>query len=177
LDDAPRNGIAGNQEKIMTNQTKQLVVETPSDREIRVTRIFNAPRGLVWDCHTKPELVRRWLLGPPGWSMPLCEIDLRVGGKYHYRWRNDGDGTEFGFNGIFREIETPARIVTTERFDGAEGEALNTLVLIERSGKTTLTLTMLFAAKEARDGALATGMTDGMEASYQRLDQIAASTR
>jgi uncharacterized protein YndB with AHSA1/START domain len=160
----------------MTNQTKPLVVETPSDREVRVTRTFNAPRSLVWDCHTKPELVRRWLLGPPGWSMPLCEIDLRIGGKYHYRWRNDRDGTEFGFNGIFREIEALARIVTTEWFDGAEGEALNTLMLAERSGKTVMTLTMLFPTKEARDGALATGMTDGMEASYQRLDQIAAST-
>jgi uncharacterized protein YndB with AHSA1/START domain len=159
----------------MTSQTKPLIVETRSDREILVTRCFNAPRSLVWDCHTKPELVRRWLLGPQGWSMPLCEIDLRVGGKYHYRWRNDADGREFGFNGIYREIEAPARIVTTERFDGAEGEALNTLVLTEQNGRTTLSLTMLFATKEARDGALATGMTDGMETSYQRLDQVAAS--
>jgi uncharacterized protein YndB with AHSA1/START domain len=160
----------------MTDRAKPLSVETPSDREVRVARIFNAPRHLVWDCHTKPELVRRWLLGPPGWSMPLCEIDLRIGGKYHFRWRNEGDGTEFGSNGIYREIEPPARIVTTERFDWAQGEALNTLMLTEQSGKTALTLTMLFASKEARDGALATGMTDGMEASYQRLDQIAAST-
>ena len=166
----------GNKEKTVTSQTKPLIIETPSDREILVTRIFNAPRSLVWDCHTKPELVRRWLLGPPGWSMPLCEIDLRVGGKYHYRWRNDTDGSEFGFNGIHREIEAPVRIVTTERFDGAEGEALSTLVLAEQNGKTTLSLTMLFSTKEARDGALATGMTDGMETSYQRLDQIAAST-
>jgi len=160
----------------MINKMKPLTVETPSDREILVTRIFDASRSLVWECHTKPELVRRWLLGPSGWSMPLCEIDLRVGGKYHYRWRSDADGSEFGFNGIYREIEAPARIVTSERFDDADGEALNTLVLTERNGKTTLSLTMLFASREARDAALATGMTTGMETSYQRLDQIAGST-
>lgn len=158
-----------------TNQMQSLTVATPSDREILVTRVFNAPRALVWDCHTKPELVRRWLLGPDGWSMLVCEIDLRVGGKYHYRWRNNADGSEFGFNGVHQEIEIPERIVTIEQMDGAEGEAQNTLVLTEQNGKTTLSLTILFASKEARDGAVATGMTDGMEQSYRRLDQIAAS--
>jgi uncharacterized protein YndB with AHSA1/START domain len=159
----------------MTKLVQPLSVETPSDREVLVTRVFNAPRKLLWDCHTKPELVQRWLLGPDGWSMPVCEIDLRVGGRYHYRWRNDADGREFGFNGVHREIEAPELIVTTERTDGAEGEVLNTLVLTERSGKTTLSLTMKFASREARDGAIATGMTDGMETSYQRIDQIAQS--
>src|SRR5882672_8881188 len=119
-----------------------LTLTTPGERELVMTRVFDAPRQLVFDCHTKPELVRRWLLGPPGWSMPLCEIDLRVGGTYHYRWRNDADGREFGFNGIHREIEVLAETVTTERFDGAEGEAQNTLVLTEQNGKTTLSLTM-----------------------------------
>ena len=157
----------------------KLTVSTPSDHEVLVTRVFDAPIELVWDCHTKPEHVRRWMLGPDGWSMPVCEIDLRVGGKYHYRWRNDADGTEFGFNGVHREIEAPRRIVTVERPDGAdeaEGGALNTLVLSEQAGKTTLTLGMVFGSKEARDGALATGMTDGMEAGYQRIDELVASS-
>lgn len=159
----------------MFKQQKPLTVETPSDREVLVIRVFDAPRSLVWDCHTKPELLRRWLLGPEGWSMPVCEVDLRLGGKYHYRWRNDADGSEFGFNGVHLEIDAQRRIVTTQRPDGAEVEALNTLVLTEASGKTTLSLTMMFASKEARDAAIATGMTNGMEQSYQRIDQIAAS--
>lgn len=159
----------------MFKQQKPLTVETTSDREVLVIRVFDAPRSLVWDCHTKPELLRRWLLGPEGWSMPVCEVDLRLGGKYHYRWRNDADGSEFGFNGVHLEIDAQRRIVTTQRPDGAEVEALNTLVLTEASGKTTLSLTMMFASKDARDAAIATGMTDGMEQSYQRIDQIAAS--
>ncbi len=68
---------------------KPVDVTTPSDREIAVARVFDAPRELIWDCHTKPELLKRWMLGPLGWSMPVCEIDLRVGGAYRYRWRND----------------------------------------------------------------------------------------
>ncbi len=159
----------------MTRLTKPLTVELPSDREVLVTRVFDAPRELVWDCHTKPELVRRWLLGPVGWSMPLCEIDLRVGGKYHYRWRNDADGSEFGFHGVHDEIAAPERIVTTERMDGMDGQAVNTLVLTERNGKTMLSLTMDFGSQEARDAVVKTGMTDGMETSYQRLDALAAS--
>ncbi len=155
----------------------KLTVATPSDREVVVTRQFNAPRNLVWDAHTKPELVKRWLLGPDGWSMPICEIDLRVGGAYRYGWRNDADGNEFGFEGVHREIVNHERIVTTERFVGPPGdmppdEAVNTLVLTEAHGRTTLTLTMLFASKEARDGAVATGMTDGMEQGYQRLERV-----
>ena len=155
----------------------KLTVSTPSDREVFVTRVFDARIELVWDCHTKPEHMRRWMLGPDGWSMPVCEVDLRVGGKYHYRWRSDADGSEFGFNGVHREIEAPRRLVTTQRPDGVEdGEAINTLVLSEQGGRTTLSLTMLFPSKEARDGAIATGMTDGMEQSYQRIDEIARSS-
>lgn len=150
-------------------------VTLPSDREVRVTRSFKAPRTLVWDAHTKPELVKQWLTGPPGWSMPVCEIDLRVGGAYRYRWRNEADGSEFGSSGLHREIAPLERIVTTERMEGFQGEAVNTLVLSEASGVTTLVLTMDFGSKEARDGAVATGMTDGMEMSYQRLDALAAA--
>src|SRR5688500_3074413 len=153
---------------------KPVDVSTPSDREIRVARAFDAPAKLVWDCHTKPELLRRWMLGPPGWSMPVCEVDLTVGGAYRYRWRSDEDGTEFGSSGVHTEIVPFEKIVTTERMEGFDGEAVNTLVFEERAGRTTATITMLFASKEARDGALATGMSDGMAMGYDRMDDILA---
>jgi uncharacterized protein YndB with AHSA1/START domain len=158
----------------MQLKNNQLKVELPSDREVLVTRAFNAPVDLVWDAHTKPELVKRWMTGPDGWSMPVCEIDLRVGGAYRYRWRNDADGSEFGSGGVHKEVATPTRVVTTERMEGFQGEATNTLVLREAGGKTIVTLTMDFGSKEARDGAVATGMTDGMELGYQRLDAMFA---
>jgi uncharacterized protein YndB with AHSA1/START domain len=148
----------------------------PSDREIRVTRAFDAPRDLIWDCHTKPELVRRWMLGPDGWSMPVCDIDLRVGGRYRYVWRSDADGSEFGFRGQYREVVVPERIVHTEGLDGVEtgegGDALCTLTLADEGGHTTLTYSMVFPTAEVRDEALQTGMTDGMAAGYDRLEQV-----
>lgn len=153
---------------------KPVDVTTPSDREIRVARAFDAPARLVWDCHTRPELIRRWMLGPPGWSMPVCEVDLTVGGAYRYRWRNDEDGTEFGSAGVHREIVPFTKIVTTERMEGFDGEAVNTLVFEEAGGRTTAIITMLFASKAARDGALQTGMSDGMAMGFDRMDGILA---
>jgi uncharacterized protein YndB with AHSA1/START domain len=154
-----------------------LKVTTPSDREIVMTRVFDAPRRLVWDAYTKPDLLRQWLLGPPGWSMPVCEIDLRVGGKYRYVWRNDSDGTEMGMGGVYREIRAPERLVTTERFDQTwyPGEGVGTLVLLEQSGTTTLTLTMLYESREAREAALKSGMEQGVAASYDRLAELVAA--
>ncbi len=154
-----------------------LKVTTPSDREIEMTRVFDAPRRLVWDAYTKPDLVRQWLLGPPGWSMPVCDIDLRVGGKYRYVWRNDSDGTEMGMGGVYREIRAPERLVTTERFDQAwyQGEGVGTLVLLEQGGRTTLTLTMLYESREAREAVLKTGMEQGVAASYDRLAELVAA--
>ena len=115
-------------------------ITTRGDRELVMTREFDAPRHLVFDAFTKPELVRRWLLGPDGWSMPVCEIDLRVGGSYRYVWRH-ASGNEMGMGGVFREIVPPERIVSTEKFDHAwyPGEAVGTIVLTEHAGKTTLT--------------------------------------
>lgn len=153
---------------------KPVDVSTPSDREIRVSREFDAPAKLVWDCHVKPDLIRRWMLGPPGWSMPVCEVDLTVGGAYRYRWRSDEDGTEFGSSGVHTEIVPFERIVTTERMEGFDGEAVNTLTLVERDGRTVVTLNMLFASKEARDGALQSGMSDGMAMGYDRMDEVLA---
>jgi len=147
-------------------------VTTPSDLEIRVTRTFDAPAQLIFDFHTKPEHVQRWLLGPPGWSMPVCDIDLRVGGRYRYVWRSDENGREFGVQGEYREIAAPEHIVHIETMDGMECETLCTLTLAESGARTTLIMTMLFPTKEARDNALESGMTDGMSVSYERLESV-----
>ena len=160
---------------------KPVDVTLPSDREVRVVRSFNAPRKLVWDAHTKPELAQKWL-GAPGWTMPVCEMDVRVGGSYRWRWRSQEDNKEFGFFGEFREVDAPNRMVYAESYDPGDagfpmpsGEpAIITAEFKEAGGVTTLTTTMLFPSKEARDGAVSTGMTDGMEMSYQRLDDVIA---
>ena len=149
-----------------------LKVTMPSDREIAMTREFNAPRRLVWDAHTKPELVRKWLLGPPGWSMPVCKIDLRVGGSYRYEWRNDADGTTMAMGGTYKEIKPIERIVQTEKFDDPwyEGEAVSTFTLKEQGGKTILTTTVRYASKAVRDSVIKSGMIAGVEQSFDRLE-------
>lgn len=155
----------------------RLEITLPSDREIVITRSFDSPRNLVWDCHTKPALVRLWLLGPPGWEMPVCEIDLRVGGKYRYEWEDKARGKTMGMGGVFTEVAAPERLGAREKFDDdwTGGETEVTQVFIEKAAKTTLTLTVLYASKQARDGAAATGMTTGMEAGYNRLDEVLAT--
>jgi len=147
-------------------------ISTPSDREIRITRDFHAPRNLVFDAFTKPELVRRWLLGPPGWTMPVCEIDLRPGGAYRYVWSKPGE-MEMGMGGVFQEVVTPERLVATERFDQSwyGGEALDTTSFEETGDNTRMTITVLYESKEARDTARRSGMEHGMAASYTRLEQ------
>ncbi len=147
------------------------------DREIVVTRVFDAPRRLVFDAYTQPELLKKWLLGPDGWSMPVCEIDLRAGGKYRYVWRNDSNGREMGMGGVYREVVAPERIVATEVFDEAwyPGEAVDTIVLTERDGKTTLTQTILYNSSETRDAVLKSPMQYGMAMSYDRLEQFLPS--
>jgi uncharacterized protein YndB with AHSA1/START domain len=154
-------------------------VTLPSEREVKVTRSFKAPRALVYKAYTEPQLVQRWLLGPAGWSMPVCEMDVRVGGRYRWRWRSAQDGSEFGFAGTFREVQPGSRLVHTEAYDpGTVGggypgnDALVTVTFTEEAGVTTVTTLIDFGSKEARDGAMATGMTDGMEQSYQLLDRL-----
>jgi uncharacterized protein YndB with AHSA1/START domain len=149
-------------------------IHMPSDREIQVSRDFDAPRSLVFDAFTKPELVRRWLLGPPGWTMPVCEIDLRIGGSYRYVWRSEKDGSQMGIRGVFREITPVERLVATEKFDDAwyPGEALDTTVFEERRGITRTTITVLYESQEARDTARLSGMEYGMAAGYDRLETL-----
>ena len=156
-----------------------LKVTTPTDREIVLTRVFDAPRRLVFEALGKPELLPRWLLGPPGWSMVLCENDTRVGGAFRHVWRGPG-GAEMAMHGVYREVVPPERIVRTERFEtgcaAQAGEQVGTLVLTEQGGKTTLTLTVLYPSKEARDATIASGMERGVAAGYDRLAELLAST-
>jgi uncharacterized protein YndB with AHSA1/START domain len=154
-------------------------VTMPSDREVKVTRSFRAPRALVYRAYTEPQLVRQWLLGPPGWSMPVCEMDVRVGGNFRWRWRSEDGGNEFGFTGTFREVQPSSKLVHTEAYDpGTVGDgypgndAIVTVTFVEDGGFTTVTTLIDFGSKEARDAAVATGMTDGMEQSYQLLDRL-----
>jgi uncharacterized protein YndB with AHSA1/START domain len=155
----------------------KLQVTTPSDREIAMTRVFDAPRNLVFDAWTKPELLKRWLGVFGNWSFAICEVDLRVGGKYRYVWRGK-DGEEMGMGGVYREIVRPERIVTTEEFDDPwyPGDAQDTTVFVEKGGKTTVTTTVRYASKEARDGVLKSPMESGVAQSYDKLAEVLAST-
>lgn len=154
-----------------------LTVTTPSDLEIVITRTFNAPRHLVWEAMSNPELLKQWLFGPPGWTMTLCEDDLRVGGTFRWAWSGP-EGMQMAMHGVYREVTPPERIVRTEAFDfGCEaqaGEQVATVLLSEENDKTNLKLTVVYPSKEARDAALASGMDKGVEAGYERLDAILA---
>lgn len=152
----------------------KLEITLPSDREIVITRSFDAPRDLVWHCHTKPALVRRWLLGPPGWEMPVCDIDLRVGGKYRYEWADRARGKTMGMDGVFTDVTAPKHLGSREKFDDdwTGGETDVSQAFAENRGGTTVTLTVRFASREARDGAAQSGMADGMEQGYDRLDEV-----
>ena len=154
----------------MKNEMKLL---TSGDRDIIVTRSFDAPRQLIWDAHTKPELIKRWLSGPPGWTMSVCEMDLSIGGKYRWVWQGP-DKVEMGMGGVHKEVVPPERIVNTQRFDQdwTGGEAIGTLVLTEQGGKTLLTNTVRYASKDARDGCLKTPMDQGMAMGYDRLEEF-----
>jgi uncharacterized protein YndB with AHSA1/START domain len=163
----------------MKNTMKEtLKVTTPSAREIAMTRVFDAPRTMVWDALTKPELVKRWLGVRAGWTLPVCEIDLRVGGRYRYLWRGP-KGQEMGMGGVYREVVAPERIVATEVFDQKwyDGDALDTTILTEKKGKTTLTTTVLYASQKVRDAVLESPMKEGVSEGYDKLEEVLASTR
>jgi uncharacterized protein YndB with AHSA1/START domain len=153
-----------------------LKVTTPTDREIAMTRVFDAPRRLVFDAWIKPELVKRWLGVRGGWSLEVCEIDLRPGGAYRYVWRGP-DGKEMGMRGVYREIVRPERLVATESFDDPwyPGEALDTTVLVEQGGKTTVTTTVLYQSRKVRDAVLKSPMERGVAESYDKLAELLAS--
>ncbi len=153
--------------------TNPLKVTPLGELEIVMTRVFHAPRPLVFDCWTKPELLQQWLGVRGGWTMPVCKIDLRVGGAYRYVWRNEG-GNEMGVRGEYRKIIVPELVVCTERFDDPwyAGEALITNALEEIAGTTTCTLTMHYESRETRDMVLASPMESGVAEGYAVLDQL-----
>lgn len=151
-------------------------VTTPGEREVVFTRDFNAPRRLLFECWTRPELLKRWLYGPEKWKLETCEIDLRVGGKLRFVWRSDTD-TGMGMSGVYREIVRDERLVFTELFDEdwTEGEALVTLTFEEHEGKTTQRQKVLYSSRAARDGAMQTDMVEGMKMGDERLEKLLAT--
>ena len=160
--------------------SRKLKVTPVGDREIVITRGLDAPRRLVWEALTRPELIRRWLFLPPGWSMTACEEDVRVGGSFRWAWAGPDGKTAMTMRGVYREVVPPERIVRTESFDmgcpNQAGEQVATMVLTERAEKTTVTITVLFTSKEARDGLLASGMEQGMAAGYDQMEKLLAAT-
>jgi uncharacterized protein YndB with AHSA1/START domain len=153
--------------------TASLQVTTPSDREIALTRVLDAPRALVWKAYTTPELLKRWLGVHNGWTLDVCEVDLRVGGAYRYVWRGPG-GAEMGMRGTFREVVAPERLVTDERFDQAwyEGQCIGTVTLVERAGKTTLTMNLRYDSRAVRDAVLQSPRKEGVGAGFETLAQV-----
>lgn len=151
-----------------------MTVATPSDREIVVTRIFNAPRRLVFEAWTNPEHLPHWFTGPAGWPMTICEIDLRPGGASRFVW-SGSDGAEVEIRGTYKEVAPPERVVGTLSWGGAE-MLERTLIFTEKDGKTTASVTILYPSKEARDAAIQTGMVEGMAMGFDRLDQYYTQT-
>src|SRR5687768_10206028 len=119
-------------------------VEAQGEREIHGTRGFDAPVGMVWDAFTRPELLRRWMLGPDGWTMKVCEVDLRAGGAYRYVWHKEKTGYSMGMGGVFLEVDKPRKLVSNEKFDEAwyPGEMVGTLEFAEKGGKTLMYQTL-----------------------------------
>ncbi|WP_437730716.1 SRPBCC family protein [Sorangium sp. So ce1335] len=149
-------------------------VSTPTEQEIVMTRLFNAPRQLVFDAMTKPEHVRRWWgCLSEGYSVPVCEIDLRPGGKW--RFVNRHPNGEAAFHGEYREITPPSRLVFTEIFeDYPDTVTVVTSVFTEEGGKTRMTVTVRYPSLEVRDIVLSTGMAQGAGISYDRLEDLLA---
>ena len=157
----------------MAAKTNELKVTLPSDLEIQLVREFDAPAELVFEASTKPEYVKQWW-GPHGTSLAVCEIDLRVGGEWRYVIRNE-DGSEAPFRGVYREIDPPTRVSYTWIYDVPpfnEFEAIETVVLEERDGRTIATTTVLHQNKEARDGHVQSGMERGAAETLDRLEDL-----
>ncbi|WP_102158886.1 SRPBCC family protein [Zhihengliuella halotolerans] len=153
-----------------------------SDTQVRVSRVIRGDAEHVWAAHNDPELLKRWMLGPDGWSMPVCEVARTVGETYRYEWEDDGGNQRFGFTGELLESEAPYRAVTTERMVAAEGvgdgdfgdaTTRNEMTLTPVESGTLVSILITYPDAETRDMILATGMTDGMEASYARLEETA----
>lgn len=161
---------------------KPAEVSTPDDTSVVIKRSFAAPVPLVWRAYTEGELLKRWCQGPPGWSMPVCEMDSRTGGTYQWRWKDDSSGTEFGFQGRFLDVVEHRRIEHTQVYDAGNlgipmgGKPWIVTVEFQDAGESThVTTTITFASKEDRDSSMESGMTDGMEMNYQQLERTLTS--
>ncbi|MDX2376292.1 SRPBCC family protein [Microbacterium sp. LRZ72] len=155
-------------------QGKGTQTELLSDTHVRITRLIEGPRELVWRAHTDPELMKKWMLGPDGWRMSICEVDPTAGGQYRFEWEPVGDteGEAFGFDGETVLVDPPRRMVTTEHMTGTDyPSTMNDLSLVEEHGVTLVTVLIEYPDRDTRDAVLATGMTEGMEASFARLER------
>jgi uncharacterized protein YndB with AHSA1/START domain len=153
--------------------TGTLAVTLPSDCEVALTRVFKAPRQLVYDAFSKPEILKQWF-GPRGWSLVTCDVDHRVGGGFRFVLRN-AEGRDMGMRGIYRELAPPERSVHVESFDDFPGESRVTAVFTEHDGQTTMTATILYPSKEVRDAVIQSGMEHGAAESYDKLAELLAA--
>lgn len=157
---------------------KVLQISTPTDATIVLTRIFNAPRRLVWEAMFTPDKMRRWMLPPPGWTTTVCECEARVGGKLRLAWKNEEADPFMTLQGVFTDVAPHERAVHTETMAMGSGQVVGTLVetheFAEKGGITTMRITQVYPSKDGRDGALASGMDQGMEACYKQLDALLA---
>ncbi len=153
-----------------------LQVTTPTDTTIVLTRTFDAPRRLVWEAMTVPEKMRRWMLPPPGWTTTVCECDPRVAGSLRVVSKNEEADPAMTLLGVFTEAVMPERMVHTETMLLGSGQPIGSLVetheFAEKNGVTTMRITQVYVSKDARDGAVASGATQGMEACYKQLDAV-----
>jgi uncharacterized protein YndB with AHSA1/START domain len=152
--------------------TGTLKVETSGDSAVVMTRVFDAPRQLVFEAFSRPELLKRWF-GPRGWTLAVCEVDLRVGGGFRFVLEGP-DGRQLGMRGVYREIAAPERSVHLESFDDYPGESVVTAVFGEAGGKTTLTVTVDYGSREVRDMVVASGMEHGAAESNDKLAEMLA---
>lgn len=150
---------------------KKLELSFPSDTEIRFVRYFDAPRDLVWRGWTEAAHLEQWMTGPDGWTMEVLKNELRPGGAWEYVWRRS-NGTEMRMHGVHHEVVAPEKLVSTENWGDPWPESINHLLLTEEQGRTRMTLTISYISKQARDNAAQTGMADGMEPSFARLDEL-----
>jgi uncharacterized protein YndB with AHSA1/START domain len=151
--------------------TNTLNVEIRGDREVVLRRQFDAPRHLVFEAFTKPDHLKRWMLGPPGWAMVSCKAPDKVGEKYRYEWVHT-DGMKLVIGGVVRELVPPERIVVTELMDAQTEHSLITTTFTEKDGKTLMTTVALYPSKEFRGTMIKSGMEQGVAASYDRLETL-----
>ena len=159
----------------MLRNVGKLELTTPGERQVVMKRVFDAPRDLVYEAMTTPELLRQWFVGPGGWTLAVCEIEMKVGGKYRYVWKLGAQ--EMGMSGVMTEVDPPKRWAATEKFDQSwyPGEASSSIELTEKNGKTTLTQTVTYSSPEALQAVLKSPMESGASAGYDRLEAFLAS--